>query len=81
MRSFQQEAHLIPPHANYQIALYLDGVEIPNEQLTLSNTANTFGSSSKTVLVTTTGGALSIYNNSSEQSTFDFATLTVTKIA
>ncbi len=66
---------------DYQIGLYLNGAEITNEELILSNTANTFGSSSKTVLVTTTGGTLSIYNTSAEQSTFDFATLTVTKIA
>ena len=66
---------------DYQIGLYLDGAQISGEELTLSDTANTYGSVSRTIVITTTGGELAIYNTSVSQSSFDNATLTVTKIA
>lgn len=66
---------------DYQIGLYLDGTQVSGEELTLSDTANTYGSVSRTIVITTTGGELAIYNTSVSQSSFDNATLTVTKIA
>ena len=66
---------------DYQIGLYLDGAQVSGEELTLSDTANTYGSVSRTIVITTTGGELAIYNTSVSQSSFDNATLTVTKIA
>lgn len=64
-----------------EIGLFLDGTQITGEEILLANTVSTLGSASKTIILSTSGGALSLHNNSTEQSTFNSATLTVTKIA
>ncbi len=67
---------------DYEIGLYLDGAQIPGEEILLANTASTLGSASKTVLVNVaTDGDLSLHNNSASESTFNSATLSVTKLS
>ena len=58
------------------IALYLNGVALPNETLTISGSGNS--TISKTVLVNTTGeSTLSIYNTSEDNLTVANAGVTV----
>lgn len=62
------------------IGLYLSDSQLSGEELLLANTGSTLGSASKTILVNTTGGTLSLHNVSTTDSTFSRATMTITKI-
>ena len=62
------------------VSLYLNGAPLSNENIVLENTANSYSSGSKTVLVTTTGaGTLSLYNTSTSDLTASGASITVLK--
>ena len=68
------------PSGDLEVSLYLDGVAIPNESITITSTPDETASGSKTILVTTaSGGTLSIYNTSDQTATFEGASLTVTR--
>ncbi len=63
------------------VALYQDGVALPNESIVISNDAVS-GSSSRTAVINTTAPAtLSLYNTSGEELTLTGASLSVLKLA
>lgn len=70
------------PTGNLATSLYLNGAPIPNETITMTNTANALSSGSKTVLITTTGPAtLSLFNTSTDTATYNSAVLSVLRTA
>lgn len=65
------------PTGNLSTSLYLNGVAIPNETITLTNTANALSEGSKTALVTVNApSTLSLYNTSTDTATLTNASLT-----
>ena len=63
-----------------EVSLYLDGNELANESIILTDTAGATATGSKTILLTTTdGGNLSLYNTSAQPLNLISASLMVLK--
>jgi len=66
------------PTDDLQVGLFLDGAQIPDETITIGDTANGIGVGSKTVLISiANAGTLSLRNLSTETATLLGASLTV----
>ena len=66
------------PTGNLSTSLYLDGAPITGESIVLTPASATDNvGASKTALITTTGGTLSLYNTSTDTATLSNASLTV----
>ncbi len=65
---------------DFTVALYLNGVAVNGESITVSSTAGAEASAGKTILLAVaTAGPLSIYNTSASTATINNATITVLK--